>query len=445
VEPYWSDGERTIYEGDAWALAEMLPPASVDCLITSPPYWSLRDYGVEGQFGLERHPQEWVDKLVDLFVRLRPALKKTATVFVNLGDSYFSSPAKGARGPQAKNPKAVCGRKCLSPIAETAWLRPKQLLLLPSRFAIAMQEAGFLLRNDMIWRKTNPLSSSVRDRLSCTYEHIFFFAVAEQYYFDLFAVREPLAESSIAQISQANFWEQTGGEKDYGHGINPSQSARKALVNLAKRCGRNSRICRDRDPAHSEEPKRTPDEEKACHPAGKNPGDVREWARQPFPGPHFSVFPSALPEWCLRAGCPREVCVECGKPKVRRVERRAGFTDGRCNACGRPRAQHVQSAKSGLAPQEWSKGSASMLEDGAVPCGLSGDLGFAPTCSCGTAFQPGLVLDPFAGSGTTLAVAKEKGLRAIGFELSPDYCAMAAKRINDAQSPLPMMVEAAGA
>jgi len=191
MTPYFTDGERTLYQGDAWALAETLPPASIDCLITSPPYWGLRDYGVEGQFGLEKHPQEWIEKLTDLFLRLRPALKQTATIWLNLGDSYCSlkGTCHNPGGGESSLPSAVKdlgglpldrGRKGDVPAEDRAWLRPKQLLLLPSRAAIALQDAGFLLRNDMVWRKRNPMPSSVRDRLACQWEHIFLFTVAER-------------------------------------------------------------------------------------------------------------------------------------------------------------------------------------------------------------------------------------------------------------------------
>ena len=456
VRAFWRGGKQTIYQGDAWRLAAQLKPESIDCIVTSPPYWGLRDYGLprivlggkprckhrwgsrrlgplttqwaqgagqkivpgdwskcrddnrkrdrpdhgafcakcdawRGHFGLEPHPQLYIDHLVGLFVQLRPALKPTATIWLNLGDTYFSNPSKGAQGPQAKNKKAPYGRAALGPIDEDNWLRPKQLLMMPARVAVALQNAGFLLRNDMLWVKRNAMPCSARDRLTCRYEHIFLFTLNPRYYFDLDAVREPLARTSITRISQPTFDRQTGGKKDYGRGTNPNRSARKMLENLAV------------NPTQ-----------------GKNPGDVREWATQPFPDAHFAVFPRVLPEWCLTAGCPRQVCVRCGKPKQRNT-----------------RVRYVESAihgKGSVVGRHYKTG-ANNFDGSGMPRlnRVTETLGFEPTCSCKRGFCPGVVLDPFLGSGTTLMVAKELGLRGIGFELSAKYCRMAARRINDAE------------
>ncbi len=343
---FWTDGARTIQQGDSWALAETLEPASVDCLVTSPPYWGLRDYGEDGQFGLEGHPAEYVAKLVDLFVRLRPALKPTATVWVNLGDSYCGywgdnyahKPFGNDRTADATTPPNKP-----SPKMDGQWLRPKQLLGVPERVMIGMQDAGYILRNKMVWAKPNPMPSSVRDRLACTWEYIYLFSVSPKYYFDLEAVRE-------------------------------------AHTALGRPPGNNSRFYYDQAPK-TRSNKLRPAKEQSFSAGGKNPGDVRAWPTQPFNGAtmlqdaedqyqdeqgdwhtehliclpicvkhghlsdpaklerlgwpewvpvggvsrvegctcarcpdHFAVFPPALPEWCLRAGCPSIVCSDCGAP-----------------------------------------------------------------------------------------------------------------------------------
>lgn len=453
MQSYFTDNERTLYQGDAWALAETLPPASIDCLVTSPPYWGLRDYGLppmvfggdpgcnhdwqqhvrpaadgtmtaegnsalraghqgtvsatmkptksdlcarcgawRGCFGLEPHPQMWLNHLVDLFLRLRPALKPTATIWLNLGDTYYSSPQKGDRGPREKNAKAPYGRYARVQVPDDEWLRPKQLLLLPSRAAIALQEAGFLLRNDMVWRKRNPMPSSVRDRLACTWEHLFLFTVAERYYFDLEAVREP----------HIRLWDDTNGGTFAG--------------------GKQSVLGGTRD-------------HKGPYPlpnaGGKNPGDVRDWATQPFPEAHFAVFPEVLPEWCLRAGCPAEVCAQCGKPKVRKVGVQYGPKPGWGSGSANSRRRELDDGK----VQAWDAKARLQRE--------AETLGFFPTCACGAGFEAGTVLDPFSGAGTVLTVAKRKGLRGVGFELNPEYCEMAARRMAQAQAPLPGLSEAA--
>jgi len=397
MTPYFTDGQRTIYHGDAWALATELPAASVDCIITSPPYWGLRDYKTPGQFGLEKHPQEWIERLVDLFLRLRPALKPTATIWVNLGDTYFSQGGSRRDGDDASQRGLGLARGAglfrQGRQADGFWLRPKQLLLLPSRCAIAMQDAGFLLRNDMIWHKRNAMPSPVRDRLSCTYEHVFLFALQERYYFDLEAVREPHAPQSIKRGKYG--YEPVKGDEasHYGKGF----------------------MRNDGQPV-------------IWNPSGRHPGDVREWATQPFPELHFATFPEALPDFCLRAGCPTEVCEQCGKAKVRHLK----SIPNPAGIMGLHNMRHAQDFN----PEAKGK----HLE----PANRE-TLGWSPTCSCSAPFVPGLVLDPFLGSGTVLAVAKRRGLRGIGFELSPDYCAMAVRRIEAAgKAPEFVAAERAG-
>jgi site-specific DNA-methyltransferase (cytosine-N4-specific) len=432
MQPYWTDGEREVRQGDAWALAGQLAPTSVDCLVTSPPYWGLRDYGVEGQCGLEAHPQEWLEKMVDLFVRLRPALKPTATLWVNLGDTYgFSGKGQGKeRSPGFDQWKQATNRGTIGVEApdwnriRDGWVRPKQLLMLPERFAITMQDAGFLLRNKVIWAKPNAMPSSARDRLTTKHETVFFFTLGPKYYFDLEAVRVPLAQASVTRLSQPTFDDQTGGPKD---GINPNRSARKALVNLQKRYPNG--------PGGSPLHRGSPDgeshggQERESNPyGGANPGDFWMIPPAPFPEAHFATFPPQLVERPLKAGCPREVCVECGKPNVREVVAYGG-------AIGRSWHGHESDLRVGagqaacLAERRDSQGRAYRRET----------LGWRPTCDCEAPFVPGLVLDPFLGSGTTLCVAKELGLRGIGFELNPTYCAMAARRIADWRRPKAMV------
>jgi hypothetical protein len=267
------------------------------------------------------------------------------------------------------------------------------------------------------------MPSSVRDRFSCKWEHVFLFSLGERYYFDLEAVRVPLALASVARLSQPTFDDQTGGPKD---GINPNRSARKALVNLQKRYPNGP----GGSPLHQGYPggANTTQNREANPHGGANPGDVWSICPAPFPEAHFATFPPQLVERPLKAGCPREVCVECGKPKVREVRRTGG-------TIGKSWHDHRRDKEAGMMQRSLSR---AMKEDG------NGEyrhetLGWRPTCDCGAAFEPGLVLDPFLGSGTTLCVAKELGLRGIGFELNATYCAMAARRIADWRRPKAMV------
>ena len=193
-----------IYCGDALELMKQLEDNSVDMALTSPPYWGLRDYGVEGQLGLEPHPNEYIKKMVEIFQELKRVLKKTGSFYLNIGDTYFGGKGKSSfeeekhlqeridnqetmqaqhQGLKFNRPPDICKQ-------DGTWLQPKQLMLMPSRLAIAMQEAGWILRNDIIWHKPNPMPSSVKDRLNTTYEHIFHFVQSKKYYYDLDAIRE---------------------------------------------------------------------------------------------------------------------------------------------------------------------------------------------------------------------------------------------------------------
>ena len=171
-----------VHYGDAWELALTLEPGSIDCIVTSPPYFKLRDYGHPGQFGLEPTPQEYVAKLVDLFARLRPALKDEGTVWLNLGDSYAGSWGAQSRGGPSLAPKGPSAVQIAAApklgantgsLARTPGLKPKDLLGLPWRVAFALQEQGWYLRSDIIWAKANPMPESVTDRPTKSHEYVF--------------------------------------------------------------------------------------------------------------------------------------------------------------------------------------------------------------------------------------------------------------------------------
>ncbi|MHA1853777.1 MAG: DNA-methyltransferase, partial [Candidatus Heimdallarchaeaceae archaeon] len=192
--------------GDALEVLKTFPSESIDMVMTSPPYWGLRDYGIDGQIGLEEHPKEYIRKLVLIFREVKRVLKKTGSFYLNMGDTYFGSGAgtdKTNQEPQGKEvyklPYGSCRtrakRSRLSP-----WLQPKQLLLMPSRVAIALQEDGWILRNDICWAKPNAMPSSVKDRLNTTWEHVFHFVKARRYYYDLDAIREKHATSTKERL-----------------------------------------------------------------------------------------------------------------------------------------------------------------------------------------------------------------------------------------------------
>jgi len=223
-----------IYVGDALQILKTLPDEIVDCIITSPPYWQLRDYGVDGQLGLEPTFQEYIAKLVEIFDEAKRVLKKDGTCWVNLGDTYSgSNKGAGGNGSQKEsftwneNFEQVCancgktfiGRKfqnfCSSACSgvdntkrtDKGLLPNKSLCNIPSRFAIAMQDNGWILRNEIIWHKPNAMPSSVKDRFTIDYEKIFFFVKSQKYYFN--QPKEPMITDQVSSQSTRKYSRET--------------------------------------------------------------------------------------------------------------------------------------------------------------------------------------------------------------------------------------------
>ena len=250
---YYQNETVTLYHGDALEVLASLDAGSVDCIVTSPPYFGLRDYGVGGQIGAEDSPAEFVAALVDVFREARRVLADDGTLWLNLGDSY----ASGSRTAYANTGKAA-GR--IGTTRPPSALPAKNLLGIPWRVAFALQDDGWILRNDIIWHKPNAMPESVRDRLSKRYEHLFLFSKKPRYHFDLDAIREPILKGAAGSEFH------TG--KTGGHQLGRASSRPRGT-----------------------------------HPNGKNPGDVWSISTQPFTGAHFATFPIALPERCVLAGC----------------------------------------------------------------------------------------------------------------------------------------------
>src|SRR3990167_2741122 len=172
---------NTIIQGDSLEVLKTFESESVDCIITSPPYWGLRDYGVEGQLGLEKTPEEYVEKLVILFREAKRALKNEGTFWLNLGDSYSGS-GKGPPGNLKDHGERYLEEKHSAIVPEG--LKPKDLVGIPWRVAFALQADGGYLRQDIIWAKPNPIPASVTDRCTKSHEYIFLMAKSPKYYFD---------------------------------------------------------------------------------------------------------------------------------------------------------------------------------------------------------------------------------------------------------------------
>jgi site-specific DNA-methyltransferase (adenine-specific) len=186
---YFKSPRVSLYCGDAARVLGMLPDASVDCIVTSPPYYGQRDYGVPGQIGLEEHPEHYVERLISVFRAARRVLKPTGSLWVNLGDTYWSGKGR-PHGPDHKQKN----RRFLRPQDRSGprpLCTPKQLLLIPHRFAIAMQEEGWIVRNDNVWYKVNPTPDPAEDRSASAHEYMFHFVLGRRYYYDFDAVSVP--------------------------------------------------------------------------------------------------------------------------------------------------------------------------------------------------------------------------------------------------------------
>lgn len=268
MSPYYTDDNVTLWHGDASETLAQLPAGSVDCIITSPPYFGLRDYGVDGQIGTEPTPAEFVAALTAVFREARRVLDDDGTLWLNLGDSYQSNGGHRSIGAGSwRDGRSNIDAQQAARVRSD--LPSKNLLGIPWRVAFALQDDGWTLRNDIIWHKTNAMPESVTDRMSNRHEHVFMFSKRAKYWFDLDAVREPASDRNY---DQAPTWEQ---RKAAG------ESVRAGLAGMAT----------------------TGHLGVGVNPSGRNPGDVWSIPTTPFPAAHFATMPPALAERCILAGC----------------------------------------------------------------------------------------------------------------------------------------------
>lgn len=260
----------TIIQGNALTELAKLPTETVHCCVTSPPYWGLRDYGVATQLGLERTPEEYVEKMVGVFAEVRRVLRDDGTLWLNIGDSY----ARMQEGnvPQSKN--AECQPPTIRGRLPNAGLKAKDLVGIPWRLAFALQAAGWYLRADIIWHKLNPMPESMKDRPTKSHEYIFLLAKQERYYYDAEAIKEPSEYGSQGGCSS---WQT-------GRAI-PRESRKRGTFNGKTESleGRNAfRAITET----------------------RNKRSVWTVPTAPFKDAHFATFPPALIRPCILAGCP---------------------------------------------------------------------------------------------------------------------------------------------
>ncbi len=286
--------------GDVLDRLRGLPDESVDCVVTSPPYWGLRDYGVEGQIGLEATLGEHMAVMVKVFDEIWRVLKKAGTVWVNYGDCYASAPnGRSAADVKAKgNDNRTFRDKPFSTVGGV--LKPKDLCMLPNRLAIALQEAGWWVRSEIIWHKPNPMPESVKDRPVSSHEKLFLLSKSQKYFYDAGAVREAAAGVHLRD----GFRGANDGPSGYVHQAYVASNSEKG----AKR-GSFKRENSKRGVAHvgqsmgTHRPDR-PDVDYCAEGVGRAQRNVWTIATHAFADAHFATFPPALVEPCIKAGCP---------------------------------------------------------------------------------------------------------------------------------------------
>lgn len=203
---YYSDDHTIIFNMDVNRALDLLAEhgVMVNCVVTSPPFYGQRDYGVDGQIGLEEHPSEFIARLASTFDRCDPILAPNGSLWVNIGDTYWSGKGEHKSG-EAKQDARRFGLRPQDRKGDGKWCVPKQLLLLPHRLAIAMQDKGWTVRNDNVWLKPNPIPDQVRDRCSISHEYVFHFVKERWYYFDKNAVGRPTESGSV--LPPLDTWE----------------------------------------------------------------------------------------------------------------------------------------------------------------------------------------------------------------------------------------------
>ncbi len=432
-----------ILEGDSLSVLKTLPDESINCVMTSPPYWALRDYGEgnnqiwdgdetcehswgselgkkrnrespgvgakqeinaslgnicnkcgawKGQLGLEPTFDLYIKHLCDIFSEVKRVLRKDGTCWVNLGDTYCGGHAGGSTHPKGSSVVETGGVpqqiKEGRPAGNLKDYQEKCLISIPARFQIEMINRGWILRNNIIWHKPNCMPSSVKDRFTVDFEYLFFFVKNKKYWFE-----------TQYESLQSGDWDKMppiGGKKQTEGNFNPTYSG-------------------NTPPSNSK---------------GRNKRTVWRICPKPFKEAHFAVFPEELCETPIKAGCPEFVCKKCGMPKVM-VENIIGkqVTEGMikagCDKEGKYYGKEQKDYKSAKAnePSETKK---RILES----MSQVKEYSYKPTCNCKADFTGGIVLDPFFGAGTTGLVALKQNKKFIGIEINPEYIKIAKARIK---------------
>lgn len=557
---FFSDKNCQIFSGDCRGILKELEKESVNCIVSSPPFWGLRRYAgpqeqvwdsmitqcehqwqeapprrprnksdikdiyskqatVEGSaykasggdfcsicgawrgaLGLEPTPELYVKHLIEILELMRKVLRKDGVVFINLDDTRASSPP-GNKELLSTFPQSgdetwwEGGKPKKSHMTRASFkhtvIKPKDLCLIPERFVIACQEVGWYVRSTIIWVAPDAMPESVQDRCTDSYQRIFMLTKSPKYWYDQEAVREP-------HISKPKFGDRNGslvphqkqfGRPELGGQVRPGHDIHYCYSPTGRNLrnvwqfptqGFSLRMCQKckaiyEPSAYQNLPETTQyyskgrvdpkwKEYRADHPKSiqvRRTTEARErplepphhsyrgngWEQQEIEGrgqelkvkvchcgstdwvSHFAVFPRELVRRCVLAACPPKTCPKCRKPWVRVLEKKPSTMNIR-----------VRDAKRGVATSEegYKASNKEIVEYGQELLGYTKTLGWRPSCKCDLSEDsiPGVVFDPFMGSGTTLAIARELGRQSIGIDISEDYCRLASYRIERTQVPL---------
>lgn len=425
-------GHNKIYCADARDFGRQLPANSINSIVTSPPYYGLRDYDVDGQIGLEKTPAEFVDRLVSVFDAYKHALRDDGVLWVDIGDSYANDEKwGGATG--GKHSRALHGDTFIGRGRKTTGLPKKSLMLMPHRFAIAMQEAGWILRSDAPWLKRNVLPESVEDRATKAHEYVFMFVKSPHYWFDIDAVR--VAQAGTAH-SRGKGTARKEGEVGGLNRNNPSWN-RSTAQYVDVPGGRNRRTSDYWFESLDDRIAALRDEIAELEFLQNNQGvltgadtiDAFVINTASSSLPHFATFPPALIEPMILASCPPAVCARCGAPHVRIVEKEEIEAPGWSSYEGKNQTQDDQASHKRLSGNAKRLRAVGMDHDNPFPQRRT--LGWDPTCNCNAGTQPGIVLDMFAGTGTTGVAAARLNRRYLLCDLSPKYVELAEQRLAE--------------
>lgn len=413
-----------IYEGNSENVLKTFDDESVDLVVTSPPYYGLRDYKMGEQIGMENTPQEYIQNLVKVFAECKRVLKKEGSLWVNIGDSYASSGGRGNEHSFVRKRGITTGLKEQdnSPKAKLRSTMGKSLIGIPERFVIAMtDELGLIRRNTIIWHKSNCMPSSATDRFTIDFEYFYFFTKSPRYFFE--TQYEPFAEVTLKEIQKAY----TGkGIKDYdGNGVqNPSEVKRRIIERY-----QNNRFGGNKYPNNVDNRTYSGNGYNINIDQGRIKRTVWKINPVPFPEAHFAVFPEKLVETPIKACCPSQICVKCGRPRTSIYKKREYSSTDNIVPYGGKNMDDMGISNHNSRESQKSLKAMRELTGVHEPSFMPKYVGMSD-CGCGAGFHPGTVLDPFMGSGTVAVVAKKQFKGFVGVELNRDYIKIANKRLG---------------